>query len=155
MSSSEVKHLADPTRPGVGRLSFVVNGKPEPWTKFRKRESGEEDVKEPENEAYVAYEIRFFIDPYELEEPKGRSNAIGVERSNGTMKLWHTYVPESMRGKGIAEIVVEQAMEWAYANLFFTPATLTASIIEAWFSWSLTTMSSLVRSVCTAEAFAE
>ena len=116
MSSSEVKHLADPMRPGVGRLSFVVNGKPEPWTKFRKRESGEKDVKEPENEAYVAYEIRFFIDPYELEEPKGRSNAIGVERSNGTMKLWHTYVPESMRGKGIAEIVVEQAMEWAYAN---------------------------------------
>jgi predicted GNAT family acetyltransferase len=32
------------------------------------------------------------------------------------MMLWHTYVPESQRGKGIAEIIVEEAMEWASAN---------------------------------------
>lgn len=116
MSSSDVKHLADPSSPGVGRFTFVIKGKPEPWTKFRKRASGEKDVPEPENEAYVAYEIRFFIDPYELEPPKRKANTVGVERSNGTMMLWHTYVPESQRGKGIAEIIVEEAMEWASAN---------------------------------------
>eukprot|EP00619_Florenciella_sp_RCC1007_P020713 CAMPEP_0205945486 /NCGR_PEP_ID=MMETSP1325-20131115/66255_1 /ASSEMBLY_ACC=CAM_ASM_000708 /TAXON_ID=236786 /ORGANISM="Florenciella sp., Strain RCC1007" /LENGTH=73 /DNA_ID=CAMNT_0053316469 /DNA_START=41 /DNA_END=259 /DNA_ORIENTATION=+ len=44
--------------------------------------------------------------------------------------------------------------ECPYTSLFFTPATLTASMMEAWFSASLITMSSLVRSVCTAEALA-
>jgi hypothetical protein len=42
----------------------------------------------------------------------------------------------------------------AHANLLRTPATLTASMIEAWLSWSLTTMSSLPMIVCTAEALA-
>jgi hypothetical protein len=62
-------------------------------------------------------EVRHNVSAHRFETDAGREPAYAeYEMANGRMALTHTWVPMAGRGKGLAGIVVEAALEYAQAN---------------------------------------
>ena len=111
--ASDVVHHVPPSGSRPGRFVVSVDLAAAPSSPAREAE-GVDD--EGVAEAYLSYEIEGARRGFRLAPPLPGDEASPSEPTNGTMIMTHTYVPPALRGRRLAERVVEEGFLWARAN---------------------------------------
>ena len=111
--ASDVVHHVPPSGSRPGRFVVSVDLAAAPSSPAREAE-GVDD--EGVAEAYLSYGIEGARRGFRLAPPLPGDEASPSEPTNGTMIMTHTYVPPALRGRRLAERVVEEGFLWARAN---------------------------------------